>query len=86
VSEILTLRQPYSQTHSQCSWINKAESQLSFSSHSSAVSSTALEAQGQPVQWGLALLMVLVIIHPQNEKLEDSNMTSHVCGLCSQEK
>ena len=26
-----------------------------------------------------------MIIHSQKEKLEDSNMTSHVCGLCSPE-
>jgi len=36
------------------------------------------------VQWGLiSLVVVVMIIHPQKEKLQDSNMTFHVCGLCS---
>lgn len=27
----------------------------------------------------------MIIIHPQKEKMEDRNMTSLVCGLCSPE-
>ncbi|EOB01253.1 hypothetical protein Anapl_04117 [Anas platyrhynchos] len=48
-----------------------------------ALSSADPQAQGQSEQWGLLTsLVVLVIINPQEEKLEGSNMTSCASSSC----
>lgn len=44
---------------------------------------TALEAQGDSAQWGLISFGSADNHSTTEEKLEDNNMTSHVCGFCS---
>lgn len=78
------LYQPYCKTDSRCDWTNGAEGQLSFpspvllpllSNHRKSQCNGELVSS---VVGGMA-------VHPQKEKLEDNNMTSHVRGLCSPE-
>lgn len=75
------LYQPYCEAHSQCTG-PKGQQPCPF--YFSGASSTAFEAQGDSAQWGFTYFNSSGDNHsPTEQKLEDSNMTSHVCGLCS---
>lgn len=71
------------EAHSQCYWTKGGQKSALF--FFSGVSSSFLLLKHKEIQHnrGSFLSLVVTIIHPKKGKLEDSNMTSYVCGLCS---